>query len=85
MLSPRPRPGSPDPAWHAGQAERAETAKLWYAAGFHLGRLADLRPWDAELRLREARAWGQAQQPARAALALMRAVLLDPDTVPKAR
>ena len=80
ILPPRPRPGSPDPAWHASQAERAEKEKQWYTTGFHLSRLADLQPWDAELRWREGRAWASAQQPARAALAFARAVLLDPAT-----
>jgi hypothetical protein len=78
MLPPRLRPGVADPGWHAGQAERAEKEKHWYAAGFHLARLADLSPWDAGLRLREGRAWVEAQQPARAAVAFARALLIDP-------
>jgi WD40 repeat protein len=78
LLPPRPRPGTPDPAWHADQAVRAEKDKQFYAAGFHLGKLADARPWDAQTRWHEALAWAHAQQPTRATLAFVRAVLLDP-------
>jgi WD domain, G-beta repeat len=81
LLPRRLPPSTADPAWHVAQAARAEKDKQGYAAGFHHGKLADLQPWDAALRLREALAWAQARQPARAALAFTRAVLQDPHVV----
>jgi WD40 repeat protein len=76
VLPPRPSLGTPDAAWHAAQAAQAGREQHWFAAGFHLGKQADLWPLDGQLRLREAVAWGKAQQPARAALAFARALLL---------
>jgi hypothetical protein len=83
LLPPRVRPGAPDPGWHAEQAQHAKKDKQWFAAGFHLSKLADAQPWDASTRLREALAWAQAHRPARAALAFTQAVLTDPRVVPR--
>src|SRR5262249_27058969 len=60
LLPPRVPPGQPDTPWHTGQLERAERARRWYPAAFHLGYLAQLRPWDAGLRVSEAQNWASA-------------------------
>jgi hypothetical protein len=64
--------------WHAEDAAEAEKDQDWFAAAFHRGCLADLRPWDASLRLLEARRWVQASQLQRAAVAVVRALLVNP-------
>jgi WD40 repeat protein/tRNA A-37 threonylcarbamoyl transferase component Bud32 len=71
----RRRPG---PRFHAEEATRARQARLWFAAGFHWGRLADLRPLDPRPRAEEALAWIQAGESGRAARAALRALLGDP-------
>jgi hypothetical protein len=51
------------PTWHAVDANAAERAGDWFAADFHLGRLIALKPHDALLRLRRARACRQLDRP----------------------
>jgi WD40 repeat protein/tetratricopeptide (TPR) repeat protein/tRNA A-37 threonylcarbamoyl transferase component Bud32 len=58
-FAPSPRPVL---AWHRRQAERCETAKLWFAAGFHLGRLIDAEPADGSLRFRRGQAHAESGQ-----------------------
>jgi Flp pilus assembly protein TadD len=70
LLPPRLPIGTPDPDWHEDQAELAVKQKHWFAAGFHFNRLAALRPGNPELRQREAKAWTNAGEKERAALAL---------------
>jgi Flp pilus assembly protein TadD len=72
----RPALGQPNAAWHAEQAVQAERAKQWFAAGFHLEQQARARPWDVELRKREAHAWKKAGQGDRAARTFVPMILL---------
>jgi tetratricopeptide (TPR) repeat protein len=44
-----------DPFWHREQADRHEKAGDWFAAVFHLNRLLEVQPADAELRQRRAK------------------------------
>jgi hypothetical protein len=67
----RPALGLAAYAWHAEQAVRAERAKQWFAVGFHLEQQVRERPWDIELRKREAHAWRTAGQDDRAARAFV--------------
>jgi tetratricopeptide (TPR) repeat protein len=66
------------PICHAERAAAGEAAGNWFAAAFHLDRLCRLRPWDAEVRLRLARAYAELKQPDKAALHYAAAVLQDP-------
>ena len=50
---------------HRQQAKQAGQEKQWFAAALHLGKLADLRPWNAKARANEARAWQKAGQQCR--------------------
>jgi sugar lactone lactonase YvrE len=61
--------------YHDEQARLARQQKQWFAAAFHLAKVADCVPWDAAARLAEARVWAQAEQPERSALAYVQAVL----------
>jgi tetratricopeptide (TPR) repeat protein len=49
----------PDPAWHEEQARDSFTKGDWFGAAFHLGRLLQLHPWDAQGHLRLAQALTQ--------------------------
>ena len=64
--------------WHREQLALAENDKHPFAAAFHQSRLPGFEPWNATLRLKEAEAWSKAEQPERAARALVQAVLGDP-------
>lgn len=62
--------------YHAKQAQLAKQKEQWFAAAFHLGKVADLRPWDAAARLAEAHAWHKAGQSHRAVRAGLQHLLL---------
>ena len=43
---------APNPDWHREQAATAETSQQWFAVRFHLRKLSDLRPDDADAKRR---------------------------------
>ena len=53
----------PDPAWHAAHAAKAVKEEQWFAAAFHLRRLARLTPGDAKLPARLAAAEAMLPKP----------------------
>jgi WD40 repeat protein/tetratricopeptide (TPR) repeat protein len=67
-----------DHRWHADQAEQFWRVGNWFAAAFHLGRLLQERPWDAELHVRRAHAFNRLERTAEARAHFLHAVLLDP-------
>lgn len=74
----------PDPEWHATEADRFERAGDLFAAAFHLGRLASLRPWDAALlHARRAARLAELGRTDQAAVAYVQAVLADPAINPR--
>jgi hypothetical protein len=48
----RKRMIEPDPAWHREQAAECEEQSNWFAAAFHLRRIAALEPNDAAVQAR---------------------------------
>jgi WD40 repeat protein len=68
----------PSPEWHREQARWSAATGQFSAAGFHLGVLANLSPWNVALRWEEARAWSRAGEPTFATRATLQALLVDP-------
>jgi tetratricopeptide (TPR) repeat protein len=66
-------------AWHAGEADGYEALGKWEAAVYHLGRLAEARPGEAELHSRRAWVCFQAGRRAEAAAASAKALALGLD------
>jgi WD40 repeat protein/tetratricopeptide (TPR) repeat protein len=68
----------PDPAWHDQQARQSEGEMDWFAAAFHLARLARLRPWDSTVHMRRAHVLARLGRAEEAALSYLSAVTLSP-------
>lgn len=63
--------------WHRSQAEQCEVSDHWYAAAWHLGRLAELTP-SADVRRRQSRAFAELGWWEAAAKIATQAIALDP-------